>query len=127
MNLAEIEDYLNKGEELGFVKDTGDSEYLGWILISKRSIPPGFILTDDKDEPYLRLKKEMEHRAEKPYHLQILELKKSVHESDEYENNEDYKLRENYFFAALEDVKKKISELGYSISNIKHRREIDAP
>ena len=126
MKPEELEKKLNMGEMFGFIKETNDPNYLGWILLRKRLVPPS--LPDPREkEKYLRWEKQMETWKKEPYDLSILELRREVHESGEYESTEDYRLREHYYFSTLEETERKIKELGFNISGIKSSREIDAP
>lgn len=129
MDKIELDRKLNKGEQWGFLKETGDDKYLGWILINKL---PKLTFTpkrEDYSEEYLYLTKlrEAEKRERTPYHIIIKELRREVYESEEYETGDDIRQKENYYFSNIDEVEKFVEELGYSFDNIKHRSEIDAP
>lgn len=128
ITLAELERALDRGEQWGFRKETNDQDFLGWILISKRH-PPILWPSDEKEHPirYQRIKAERERLLKTPYHVKILELSRTVHESGDYENAADYRLIENLYFSTIHDVTAFVQSLGYELSHILPRREIDAP
>lgn len=47
MNKSELDKKFNNGEQWGFIKETDDRDYLGWILISKR---PKFKFTPKRED-----------------------------------------------------------------------------
>jgi hypothetical protein len=113
MNKQELEKKLANGTSYGFIKETDDDNYLGWVLITK--LQP-IIIYDKKsydEEHYLHLLKKQEAQKKYPYFVRIIELLRDVHESEVY--------------ATLDEVEEFITELGYSFDNIKDRWEIDAP
>jgi hypothetical protein len=128
MNLEELETHLDKGEQWGIRKETDSHDYLGWILITKRR-PPTIWPRNTYDDPnlYSSLMDLANEIIEKPYHMQVLELRRDVHESGEYENTEDYRQNENYYFETLGEAERMVERLGYSIKEIKFRGELDAP
>jgi hypothetical protein len=128
MNLEELEERLDKGEQWGVIKETDSPDYLGWILITKRR-PPTMWPRDTYGDSdlYSRLMDQTRDIIEKPYHVRVIELRRDVHESGEYESTEDYRQNENYYFKALDEVERIIEQLGCSIKNIKFRSELDAP
>jgi len=36
MRREDLEFYLERGDRLGFRKETGDADYIGWIILSRR-------------------------------------------------------------------------------------------
>ena len=129
MNKIELDKKLNNGEQWGFIKETDSDEYLGWILINKLQKLTFQPKREDYSEEYLYLRvlREAEKREKIPYHVLIKELRRDVHESEEYETGDDIRLKENYYFSCIDEVEKFIEKLGYSFDFIKHRSEIDAP
>ena len=53
-------------------------------------------------ERHDRLVKEAAELKARPFHVSIRELNRAVHESGEYESTEDYRVRDNHYFATLE-------------------------
>jgi len=128
MTIDELKIELDKDEQWGFVKATEDSNYLGWVLLSKRFIPPPESVGDPRDgDVYFQLKEHRKECEEKPYHIAVRELRRDAHESEDYESNEDYRVIENYYYSTLSEAVKKIEEMGYDINNIENGRKIDAP
>ncbi|MBD2446070.1 hypothetical protein H6G76_02640 [Nostoc sp. FACHB-152] len=129
MDKVELKKKLSNGEQWGFIKETDDREYLGWILINKLqklSFTPQ--REDYLDEDLYQIKvREAEKREKTPYHVIIKELRRDVHEIGKYETGDDIRQKDNYYFSCIDEVEKFINELGYSFDNIKHRSEIDAP
>ena len=83
MRQEDLERYLERGNRLGFRKETGTDEYLGWIMLSKRKpnerlrslLAPG-------EEPEFVAKQEVLRRT--PYQVLVLELKREVYESEAF-------------------------------------------
>jgi hypothetical protein len=128
MNLDELEEHLDKGEQWGVRKVTDSPDYLGWILIAKRR-PPSIWPRNTYSDPalYSRLTDQARDISEKPYHVRVIELRRDVHESGKYESTDDYRQNENYYFETLNEVERIIEQLGSSIKDIKFRSELDAP
>ncbi len=128
MDSDSLEKKLNQGGQWGFRKETNDPNYLGWILIVKYKPPILYSQELYKDEAiYIRVVRKHEKITKSPYHVHIVELKREVHESDNYQSEDDYRQRENYYFSTLNEVEEFITKLGYSFDNIKRRDELDAP
>jgi hypothetical protein len=128
MRQADLEKRLDYGEQWGFIKNTDSPDYLGWVLITKRKPKPVTPIDPEQDrERYLKWVQRTEALRKQPYSVLILELRRDVHESGQYESTEDYRTREYYLFASLEEVVEFLHKLGYSLENIKHRSELDAP
>jgi hypothetical protein len=128
MTFEELEKCLERGEQWGFRKETDSPDYLGWILITKRK--PPFVWKKeayDNEELYFKVKGESERLAKAPYHVRVIELRRDVHESDAYEENDDYRLNDNRYFASLAEVEEFIKTFGYDFDSIKWRGELDAP
>jgi bifunctional DNA-binding transcriptional regulator/antitoxin component of YhaV-PrlF toxin-antitoxin module len=126
MKRKDLEYFLERGDELGFIKKTDDDSYLGWILLRKRK-------PNERYESLLELGEDPDFIAKqdlirsKPYRITLLELRREVHESDKYEINEDYRLREKYDFSSLDEVEIFLEKFNYNLEDIKWRIEIDAP
>jgi hypothetical protein len=126
MRREDLERYLEKGDTLGFEKETGTDEYLGWILLTKQKPHDRYLsLLAPGEEPEFVAKQEM--IRQKPYQVLIQELKKEVHESDRYETNEDFRINECYYFANVDEVEEFVRGYGHTLQNIKWPVEIDAP
>jgi hypothetical protein len=128
MTLDELERHLELGEQWGYKKETDSSDYLGWVLLSKRQPSP---LWERKayanEEVYLQAKERADRLKKTPYHLRVIELRRDVHESGEYESTEDYRLNENHYCSSLTEAVRLIKNLGFQLENIKWRGELDAP
>ena len=126
MKREDLERYLERGDTLGFKKDTGTDEYLGWILLGKQKPDDRYLaLLAPGEEPEFVSKQGM--IRQKPYQVLVQELKREVHESDRYETNEDFRVNDCYYFADLDEVDQFAQNHGHSLENIKWRVEIDAP
>ena len=119
---------LNAGQRWGFIKNTSDDEYLGWVLINKRipKLTPAFDV-EIEPERYAAFAQAVEQIRAKPYHVRVIELLREVHESGDYENNKDYRLSENYYFATLPEAMLFLGEMGLNLDAIKPSPELDAP
>ena len=126
MTREDLERYLERGESLGFKKETGADDYLGWILLSKRQPDDRYlILLAPGEEP--EFVKQQELIRQKPYQILVQELRKDVHESDRYETNEDYRINESLYFASLDEVEAFVQNYGYTLKEIQWRADLDAP
>ncbi|MDY6781851.1 MAG: hypothetical protein SW833_04740 [Cyanobacteriota bacterium] len=128
MNIEDLEKKLDRGEEWGFRKVVDNSDYLGWVLLAKRKPPIVFPKeTYETEETYISLREWSEKLKRTPYHILVLELKREVHESGDYEDNDDYRQRESYYLSTLQEVEEFIENLGYSLQNIQFSGDIDPP
>lgn len=119
-----LERLLEKGESFGFRTPTGDDDYLGWIMLRKRYSSERVIEAMGADHPDIGDAKES---LTKPYVISILELRRDVHESDDYELNEDYRVNTRIRFGSLDDVEIYLRSLGYELQEIKSSFDIDSP
>ncbi len=126
MTREDLERFLDKGHELGFVKRTDDPAFPGWILLRKRKANQRLMSLLDPNKEGELLAKERSLEAQ-PYQVQVIELSRDVFENDRYETEEDYRLNDVYFFATLDEVEGFVGSLGHSLDNIKWRIEINAP
>ncbi|WP_437287729.1 hypothetical protein [Sorangium sp. So ce406] len=126
MDRQEIDAMLDQGQRVGFVKQTSDPEYLGWIVLSKLNPNRRLleVLGHDSDSVYVA---EERRREREPYLLMVIELKREVHDAGGYETEEDYRRKDRYWFATLEDVERKLGEWGMSLSDGREARELDVP
>jgi hypothetical protein len=126
MELDEVERLLEHGERIGFLKPADDPAYLGWILLSK--VKPNLrflqLVTPDDDPKGVA---EERRRAEAPYMLLRVELKRSVHEAGDYETEQDYRQKESFWFRSLDEVEGQLTQWGYSLAEAMDARELDAP
>ena len=124
MELAEIKWFLENGRTLGFTIETDDEHYLGWLLISK--IQPNFRVLEivGADD---------EHRArqelyrEKQYQVRVVQLNRTVHDSGDYETNEDYRINECFHLSSLAEVEAFLGKFGKRLSEIRPSSQIDSP
>lgn len=122
----DLERYLERGAQLGFVKETDSEDFLGWILLEKRKPHDRYLsLLAPGEDP--RFVKEQERIRSLPYQVRVIELRRDVYESGVYETNEDYRLHEIHHFADLEGVDSFVRQFGYALENIKWSAEIDSP
>ena len=112
MRRSDLTRYLDDGNELGFLKETDSLDFVGWLLVRKIRSHIG----DPSDIG-----------REGLYQVLVIELKRSVHESDAYETNDDYRLNERHVFDDLDEVEAFVSGYGFSLDNIKWRIDLDAP
>lgn len=82
------------------------------------------ILDEDEDAHLL---KEQRQREVAPYLILNIELNRSVHESDAYETEEDYRMKTRTWCKDLKHVEKVLRELGVELAQLRGRWEIDAP
>ena len=126
MRLEDLASLSGAGSELGFVKMTGDPEYLGWVLVSKQR-PNARALSLMDPEEVGDFLKEQALVEKRPYLVHLIELKRVVHESDRYETNEDYRMNEGHRFATLDEVGAFVRRFGLELEDIKWRADLNAP
>jgi hypothetical protein len=128
MNREELEHSLSKGYRWGFIKQTSNSNYLGWILLVRRQLPILWPIDKiQRPEYYKRTKQEVVTLTRTPYHIHIVEIRKDVHESGTYNTDIDTHLIENYYFANLDNIEKFLEQYNLELSTIRLAHEIDAP
>jgi hypothetical protein len=126
MKRDDLERYLDRGDTLGFVKETGSNEFLGWILLNKLKPNNRYLeLLEDGEEP--EFVAEQERYRCTPYHVSVQELKREAYESERYEAGEDYLINETYFFSNLDEVEEFVRSYGHTLENIKWPVEIGMP
>jgi hypothetical protein len=122
----DLERYLDRGDPLGFRKQTASDDVLGWILLGKAKPHDRYLaLLEEGEEPEFVAEQERYRRT--PYHVSVVELKREAYESERYETNEDYLLNEAYFFSTLDEVEEFVRSYGHTLENIKWPIEIDMP
>jgi len=121
-----IDASLAAGLRLGVIFDSENSDYLGWVLLKKHKPNEG-ILRNFSDQKDSALYHEEYQSIQKPYLLMIVELKKSVHESGDYETDQDYRRKDIHRYSSLTEVEAVLHKLGYTLGDLKDSREIDAP
>ena len=128
MEREKLELSLSEGKRWGFVKQTKNTEYLGWILLTKRK-PPQFWPEDEHRRPdyFRRAKIEAERFTRTPYHIHIIELRKDVHESGTYDIDTGTRLKENFYFATLEDVASFLKAYSLELDLIQPAHSLNAP
>ncbi|HEX8733859.1 MAG TPA: hypothetical protein VF721_00960 [Pyrinomonadaceae bacterium] len=126
MRREDLERYLERGDCFGFVKQTNSNDYSGWILLNKLKPNDRYLsLLSPGEEPEFVI--EQEFIRQNPYHISIVELKREIHESERYETNEDFRLREYYDFSNLDEIEIFLKNLGFILEDIKWSSEINAP
>jgi hypothetical protein len=126
MEGQEIEAMIDKGLRVGFIKPTMNPEYLGWILLTKLT-PNRRLLEVLTAEEAPELVAEEHRREREPYFLLVIELRRDVHEAGDYETEADYRQKDKYWYASLDDVAKKLAEWGFELEDARGSRELDAP
>lgn len=123
---VQIESALDKGQQLGFVKPTDDERVLGWILLWKRKPHDRYLaLLRPGEEPDFVAKQEAIRRC--PFYVSVIELSRDVHESGDYETEEDYRLKEIHQFPDLDAVDTFVRSYGFQLDRITWGTDIDAP
>jgi hypothetical protein len=126
MKRQDLERFLEKDNELGFVNETEDPRFLGWILLQKRKPHERYLsLLAEGEEPEFVAEQETLRRF--PYQVHVIELDRQVFESGRYETEEDYRINEIHRFSSLDEVEGFVQKLGHSLEDIKWRIDIDAP
>jgi hypothetical protein len=125
MRREDLERYLERGDRLGFQKETGDDDYIGWIMLGKNK----------PHERYLSLLKpgeetgfvaEQEYMRVCPYQVWVAEFRRDVYESGECESAEDYRLNKCFYFPSLDHVEEFVRRFGHTLEEIRWAREIDS-
>jgi hypothetical protein len=127
MDLKDVEEALARGVRLGFRKETDDPEYLGWVLVSKLKANDRILELFPEEEGRPKVVSEEQRRRARPYLVRRIELKRSVHESGEYESEADYRLHEKYWHGSLLAVQQQLTSWGLWLEEAKDSRELDAP
>jgi len=124
MNLENLNFYLDRGDSMGFVKDTGSNEYIGWISLEKRKINNRIRqIFIDNERPDLIM--EQVQINERQYVVQIFELKRVAYENDHnLPTDDDYRVSEVLYFATLNDVSLFLKKYDKQLSEIKWMSEI---
>jgi len=126
MTRRDLDQFLNKGYQLGFVKSTDDPQFLGWILLQKVEPDDRYVgLLQPGEEPEYMARQEL-YRSN-PYLVRVVELKRDVFENDRYETEDDYRLHQRYYFSNLDEVEKFVASFGDTLEDIKWLTEINAP
>lgn len=126
MKREDLERYLERGDVLGFRKQTASEDVLGWILLGKAKPNDRYLaLLEEGEEPEFIAEQERYQRT--PYHVSVLELKREAYESERYETDEDYLMNECYYFSSLDEVEEFVRRYGYTLANIMWRIEIGLP
>ena len=126
MQRRDVERLLDLGIRLGFAKPVQDPDYLGWILVLRQKPNPRVReLLNEEEAPSVIAREERIKRT--PFLVLVLELRRDVHEAGGYENEADYRRKERYWFANLDEVEAQLTEWGYALENARDSRELDAP
>ena len=126
MKREDLEYFLKKGYELGFVKQTDDPQFLGWILLRRMKPNNRYLelLQAGEESEYVATQ---ESYRRSPFQVLVQELDRDVHESDRYETNEDYRVNERHYFSSLDEVEEFVNSFGHTLENIKWLKEINGP
>ena len=124
MRREDLERYLERGDSLGFQKETFDEAYVGWMVLSKRKPHERHLsLLRPGEEP--QVVAEEEYKRVCPYMLRVAEIRRDVYESGACESMEDYRLNRAYFFPSLEHVEEYLRAFGHTLAGVKWTSEID--
>jgi hypothetical protein len=126
MTEEDIQSMLDRGLRLGVVKPMDTAEYLGWILVSKHSPDPrrNALLDGIEDASAFA---EQQEREVAPYLILNIELKRSVHESGDYETEKDYRMKTKTWCRDLEHVRHVLDGLGFGLNDLRQSNQLDAP
>ena len=123
MRREDLEFYLERGDRLGFQKETGEADYIGWIILSKRHCDERVLsLFGYKPEVVV----EEEYKRLCPYQVWVAEFRRDVYESGECESMDDYRLNKCLYFPSLDHVEEFVGRFGHTLEEIKWAREIDS-
>jgi hypothetical protein len=119
----QLEFYLDRKNVFGF-NTHNDDEKVGWILLSKKLPTAKFAewVEESEDRWGYRRQRRIE---QEPYWITMEEVTRAVFECDRFPTEQGYLLKINYSFATLADVDRFLSELGYSLSEIKWGADVD--
>src|SRR5689334_9635169 len=117
MERNQLDDFLNKGYELGFTKQTDNPEYLGWILIQKRVPDDRYLsLLNQGEEPEYVRRQELFRNH--PYQVRVVELNRDVYDSDRYETEKDFNLNRVHYFSNLDEIEEFVQQFGHTLTEI---------
>ncbi len=125
MRREDLERYLERGDQLGFQKETGDEGYIGWIMLSKRQ-PNERLLSLLRPGEMTEFVAEQDKIRRRPYQVWVAEFRRDVYERGECESMADYRQNECFDFATLEEVGEFVGRFGHTLEEIKWAREIDS-
>jgi hypothetical protein len=125
MRREDLERYLERGDRLGFQKETDDADYIGWIILSKRQ-PDERLLSLFRPGERPDIFAEQAYIRVCPYQVWVAEFRRDVYESGECESMGDYRLNKCFGFATLEQVGEFVGRFGHALEEIKWAREIDS-
>jgi hypothetical protein len=124
MRREDLERYLERGDSLGFQKETFDAAYLGWMVLSKlKPHDRRLSLLRPGEDPHVVAEEEYVRVC--PYILRVAEMRRDAYESGACESMEDYRLNRAYFFPTLEHVEAYVRAFGRTLEEIKWTSEID--
>ncbi|HEX8723541.1 MAG TPA: hypothetical protein VF736_23195 [Pyrinomonadaceae bacterium] len=123
MRREDLERYLERGDSLGFQKETGDADYLGWILLNKRRYDERLLSLFPERPDF---KAEQEYARVCPYQVWVAEFRRDVYEGGECESADDYRLSKNFYFPTLDHVEDFVRAFGHALEEIKWAREIES-
>ena len=123
MRREDLERYLERGDQLGFQKETGDADYLGWMMLSKRHYDERLLSLFPERPDF---KAEQEYARVCPYQLWVAEFRRDVYEGGECESMDDYRLSKNFYFPTLDHVEEFVRAYGHTLEEIKWASEIDS-
>ena len=125
MRREDLERYPERGDRLGFQKETDDDGYVGWIMLNKRPVNERHLsLLSPRTKPGAFA--ETVYACVCPHQVWIAELRRDVYESGECESMDDYRLNKAFFFPTLDDVEKFVRAFGHTLEEIKWAREIES-
>ena len=123
MRREDLERYLERGDQLGFQKETGDADYLGWMMLSKRRYNERLLSLFPERPDF---KAEQEYARVCPYQLWVAEFRRDVYEGGECESTDDYRLSKNFYFPTLDHVEEFVRAFGRTLEEIRWASEIES-
>lgn len=125
MRREDLERYLERGDSLGFQKETGDEGYIGWLMLSKRR-PNERLLSLLRPGERPEFVAEQDEIRRMPYQVWVAEFRRDVYESGECESVDDYCLNKCLYFSSLDHVEEFVRRFGHTLEDIKWAREIES-
>lgn len=109
---------------MGFVKETNSKDYIGWISLKKRKNNPRINqIFSNEDRPDLII--EQSQISERPYVLQVFELKRLAYEDDnKLPDDADYRISDVFYFETLDDVAIFLKKYNKQIEEVRWMSEI---
>lgn len=124
MNKEHLLKFINEGKKFGIQLSDAESDYVGWICVTKKSFNQR-VFDLHANEPDSMPYKEEKINMERPYWARVAELRRDIHEGDEYPLNEHYRRNEVFRFHNIYEVEDFLKTFGYELSDLKWFVDID--